>query len=923
MDNNLSINNYPLTDEQCKIVKAAKDNQSIKVLAFAGTGKTSTLQAIAKYHVRKSLYLCFNRALANDARGKFPDYVSVRTAHSLAWENVVKPNKAKWSRKLDAKLKSDDIKHFAGFPEKLSFPFSTGVLITATRKIVAEYFGSADSALSEKHITAETIEFADKLVRSGQLENSIRNSLVQWLVVCSENLAQEMLSADSECPSTHDAYLKVWQLSNPDLCADCIFFDEAQDANGVLLDVVLKQQAQIIFVGDPHQSIYKFRGAINAIDRIDLPELHLTQSFRYGNSIASFANLILRLKGYKASIKGFQETTIKSTNEYAGEKPLLVICRTNMTVLQYALQCCDSGLSVSIAGGISTFINLLESALSIYDDKQSTSGSLHPTLRSFRSWNEIITESEITSDPDLSRLVKLFSEGRENVCSIISRLKTAAEDSKDTAEISLVTAHGSKGIESDNVLIADDFDRLIQSLEDNDVIDEEEINLFYVAITRAKKLLLVPPVYRKLKGAAPLRVRSTPETGQLQAFNQKAPIPLSQPSNVQAAKRCIQIEVGSSSAGKHYWEPTNTSVCVNPNIGVLGTMGTGKTQCVQSLLYQLYQQQRFNVDPDTPIGMLIIDYKDDYTSDKFITATNATVCRPYHLPFNPFSLTGDMQDPQLPLYTGVTFVKTLVTAYGLGKKQEKLLLDCVLEAYRFNGIEVGQPETFHLDPPTVHDVWDALNSIPKRPKDSLYAALSDIITYQFFSPETRSGSIYELLTGVVVMDVKKLSGNIQKLFVALVLDNLFSQMQVHGKPSINGDHRRINKLLLVDEADNIMRPGFDSLRRLLKEGREYGVAVMLSTQDISHFQTTHTDFTPLMNTWVIHRVANLSAKDIRTLFNTSSKSDDDTTMSTIRNLGKHCSLYIDGQKNIAEIADLPFWKITKNMDAQRRDSNTF
>jgi len=81
-----------LTDEQHIICQAARDSDvgsSRKIQAFAGTGKTTTLAAIAESLVRrKFLYLVFNRAAADEAQHKMPSNVMVRTAHALAFRGV-------------------------------------------------------------------------------------------------------------------------------------------------------------------------------------------------------------------------------------------------------------------------------------------------------------------------------------------------------------------------------------------------------------------------------------------------------------------------------------------------------------------------------------------------------------------------------------------------------------------------------------------------------------------------------------------------------------------------------------------------------------------------------------------------------------------------------------------------------------------
>ena len=84
-------------------------------------------------------------------------------------------------------------------------------------------------------------------------------------------------------PLGHDGYLKLWALSRPQARVDYIMVDEAQDLNPVLLDVLDRAECQIIYVGDPYQQIYEWRGAVNAMDQVHTSHrCLLSQSFRFG-----------------------------------------------------------------------------------------------------------------------------------------------------------------------------------------------------------------------------------------------------------------------------------------------------------------------------------------------------------------------------------------------------------------------------------------------------------------------------------------------------------------------------------------------------------------------------------------------------------------------------------------------------------------
>ncbi|WP_421323628.1 DNA phosphorothioation-dependent restriction protein DptH [Aeromonas sp. 604176] len=359
-----------------------------------------------------------------------------------------------------------------------------------------------------------------------------------------------------------------------------------------------------------------------------------------------------------------------------------------------------------------------------------------------------------------------------------------------------------------------------------------------------------------------------------------------------------------------YWEPTNTARFMNTNTGIIGTMGTGKTQFTKSLITQLMRQQDNNVE-GARIGLLIFDYKSDYVDDAFSEANQSKRLRLYRLPYNPLSLYGDM--PMLPVHTATGFAETLAKAFGLGPKQQLRLRKLILDAYELAGISRADASTWSRPAPTLAQVWDLYLEQEKVEEDSLYAALDSLVTYEIFEtmPEEVS-SLYELLDGVTVIELAGYSPQIQNLVVALTLDLFYSQMQKRGKPQVNGDYRQITKMILVDEADNFMSQDFPSLRKILKEGREYGVGVILSTQDLSHFKTGENNYGSYILTWVVHRVAEIKNADIKAIFNKDDKTEQEQLMETIRKLDKHFSLYIDGDKKVSMMRDRAFWEIINN-----------
>ncbi len=384
----------------------------------------------------------------------------------------------------------------------------------------------------------------------------------------------------------------------------------------------------------------------------------------------------------------------------------------------------------------------------------------------------------------------------------------------------------------------------------------------------------------------------------------------------------IRIKFGTNQQNGEavVWEPTNTDILFHTNTGIIGTMGTGKTQFTQSMIAQIYKNRCANIDSND-VGILIFDYKGDYNETKadFMKLTDAKVYKPFHLPFNPLALTwSGVPIPLLPVHMANTFVDTMAKVNtSLGPKQKNILLNCIGEAYTRCGIIKADPSTWSNEPPTfanVYQIYDMDDTIKKG--DVLEAALYKISSFEIFEPiASKTKSLFDLLQGVVVIDLSGYDADLQNLVVAMTLDLFYSQMQAAGHSKLQGKYRQLRKLILVDEADNFLREGYVSLRKILKEGREFGVGMILSTQFLKHFVTKEEDYSKYILSWVIHNVADLANADIRFVFNTHQGSTEENRIcSDVKNLKKHESIVKIG--NIEKpiyMKDWAFWQYASEM----------
>ena len=455
------------TDEQKKIIAAAKSGRDLAIQALAGTGKTTTLKLLAEaLPNKKGTYIAFNKSIVEEAGSKFPENVRCRTAHSLAYSTVgfkfkdrINDSKRVTMHQLAAWL---DAPKFAFKHDKINAVLGPDQIASLVLKSVANFCKSTDSSIEEKHIEIPFYLGLDK-----KKAKEFSKILIPLVSKSWSDLNQE----EGYLKFTHDYYLKMWQLSSPVIKGDFILFDEAQDADPVMLDVIEKQKhAQIIFCGDQYQAIYEWRGAKNALNKVSVEEtLWLTQSFRFGQAIADEANDILGFLNAPVAVTGFKK--VRSKIEKI-TNPQAILCRTNAGVIQQVMFELQKGRKVAVIGRTEELINFAEACGQLQKGNRTN----HPELAPFESWAEVKEYAE--EYPDEAQEIKTMVDlvGKFGVQNLVDALRQVVSEA--TSDVVVSTAHRAKGREWKTVKLAGDF------LHPQDM-DEEDLRLAYVSVTRA------------------------------------------------------------------------------------------------------------------------------------------------------------------------------------------------------------------------------------------------------------------------------------------------------------------------------------------------------------------------------------------------------------------------------------------------------
>lgn len=499
------------TDEQETAIKLANDPniKVLKIKAFAGAGKTSTLKLIAQSMTKKrGIYLAFNKAIVDDVKKSMPTNVEVKTFHSLAFSalnNDLKPKiKPPFERLVastfgDIFMKGYSIDEFfvTGFKEltehekkvrknlnihdindseRVNIKIDLRKQFTIINQTMNYFLTTLDPLPTRQHI----INCVDNALKAKTLQEH-KEQIAEYLTPHLLRLWNDFHDPKGIFQIPHNFYFKLYATSNPIINKDFILFDEAQDADPLMINILKGQNNKVILVGDPYQQIYEWRGAINALDTIQADaECYLTESFRFGETIANNANNLLDLLGNNHKLVGKNANAgefISYTKEIP-ENVQAIICRSNSGVIEsalnYSLNYPRKNIFLDTQGDkddLLATIKAIDDLNELSDDYRN-----HPIIKLFNSIDDLESYvSDFPSDLELSYPFKIWQKySYPTVKSVIDKFKRTKENECD---VRICTIHKSKGLEFDNVAYCDDFSMFFAKSDEIDEVDETDLNV--------------------------------------------------------------------------------------------------------------------------------------------------------------------------------------------------------------------------------------------------------------------------------------------------------------------------------------------------------------------------------------------------------------------------------------------------------------
>jgi len=439
---------YKDTAEQVKIIdiiSTLKKFEILKILAYAGCGKSSTLKRITQVYSQNTFaYFAFNNENVNEAKKDFNSNVFVSTLNSFAKKGILR---------TDQILREQDY-NMHDISDILNIPLDSA---NKTKTILNYYLTSGYLDIRE---TANDLVIGS----TGEFE------LTQKLYDLMESGSIEV---------THDYYMKAFQLK-ADFTKynyDYVMLDEAQDTNDVAIEIFKKFNAAKIAVGDDFQQIYLFRGSDNALHKLDATYTkYLSSTFRCQQHIVDIANSII------VNIRNAKQPLIsKNTVTNPVIKTTAYITRTNAKLIEAINVMDDFRLIRKPSSIFKSTINLHFFLTKNYD---KIAKEFKYLLR-FKNKSELVEHAKKYNRVEITSALAIAQRYKGYLFVLFKK----AKNHNNKSNTIITTVHSSKGLEFDRVLLLNDFKHIedlinIQGTNPREFI--EETNLRYVAVTRAR-----------------------------------------------------------------------------------------------------------------------------------------------------------------------------------------------------------------------------------------------------------------------------------------------------------------------------------------------------------------------------------------------------------------------------------------------------
>jgi len=496
--------------QQAIFAAVASGAGSIVVQARAGCGKTTTaLGALTSVPAgKKAAYFAFAKANQQDivrkieAEGIPFDTRDVKTLHSHGFHALryafgygLEVEKHKANRLARERFDATN-------PPKGATGHVTAREASWFVPAVARLVSVAKNTLVSERDTARLAEILanDDIYEPEHAARIVE--IAQWVLAeCKPSRTRKLTTVDYD----DMIWLPVACGIRP-FAFDVVFVDECQDLNPTqieLVKMIVKRGGRLIAIGDDRQAIYLFRGAdaesMNKIrEAFQAKVLPLSITYRCGKKIVEQVKEIV--PDYRADDANHdgEIRTAKLPEMVAAAAPGdMILSRSNAPLVRIALRFLAQNRRAGIKG------KNLGPRFTEFVDK-SKAATPEDLLSYVDAWEGQMVaraekraeglrdaSAEIAEIADTAECFRAFAESHKTIAEVKAAIGLLFPDNdRDEDRVTLSTVHRAKGLEAERVyLLADTFAKVAKAARGDEARSLEEANIWYVACTRAKRVL--------------------------------------------------------------------------------------------------------------------------------------------------------------------------------------------------------------------------------------------------------------------------------------------------------------------------------------------------------------------------------------------------------------------------------------------------
>lgn len=482
------------------------------VEAVAGSGKSTTLVQGLDYMPGTAGFFAFNTTAGKELEAKIAEKLGVaprtktravgQTLHSyglthLRWAfgkeyklEILKGNNDKTMLLLEQYVEANP--HLIEFVKSIKTTVCKMVSMAKQRGI------GIDKSITDMVAwldMCDRFELADDLPEEVTIAQAVK-------------ISQEVLAASNRRLDVIDfddmIYLPLQRKVRFSWTFDWVLLDEAQDTNPIrrmLAMKALKPNGRFVAVGDPRQAIYGFTGADNdALDQIavafNCTRLPLTVSYRCPQAVVAHA------RNWVSHIEAHQDAPVGTVTEEEYDAALksvkpgdAMLCRFNAPLVKTVFKLIRAGIPAKIEGR-----DIGRGLIAI--TKKWKVKSLDAFKGRLEKWaGAEVAKAEAKNPKDEARIERVMdqvetlyvliektvADGGTKVEDLVANIMAIFDDKvSDKGMVVLASVHKSKGLEWSKVYILGRAQLMPSKYAKQPWQLEQEDNLIYVAITRAK-----------------------------------------------------------------------------------------------------------------------------------------------------------------------------------------------------------------------------------------------------------------------------------------------------------------------------------------------------------------------------------------------------------------------------------------------------